>query len=166
MQTAEDFIRKYNLQPHPEGGYFREIYRSPGEIEFESLPRSYNGKRNYLTSIYFLLKAGQVSKLHRLKSDEIWYYHAGDPLEIHVIDAGKNYHSLLLGLNSEAAEAPQAVIPGNCWFGAELKEQGCGYSFVSCAVAPGFDFADFELGRKEELLKEFLEFVDLIQRLC
>jgi predicted cupin superfamily sugar epimerase len=117
-----------------------------------------------MTSIYFLLLPGQVSRLHRLKSDEIWYFHAGDALVIHTIDEKGNYEKLSLGNDISVGQRPQqAVIPG-VWFGATLQNESQP-ALVSCAVAPGFAFADFELAQKELLLQQFPQHHKIISRL-
>jgi predicted cupin superfamily sugar epimerase len=137
---AEEYINQLHLQAHPEGGYFREIYRSPQEILFPG----FEGNRNLSTSIYFLLKAGQRSALHRIKSDEIWYFHDGGPLDIIEIDENGKEITTRLGKNINDGEVLQHVVKANRWFGATLPE-GSDFCLVGCQVSPGFDFKDFEL---------------------
>lgn len=137
---ADTYISILNLQLHPEGGFYRETYRSPQEISFFG----FEGKRNLGTSIYFLLKAGQRSALHRIKSDELWYFHDGGPLDIIEIDENGKEISTRLGKNILQGEVLQHVVNANRWFGARLPE-GSDFCLVGCQVSPGFDFRDFEL---------------------
>lgn len=142
-------IARLGLARHPEGGWFRETYRAPERIPAAALPR-HGGDRPCSTAILFLLEAGDISALHRLASDELWHWHAGAPLRIHALagDGGHQVHRL--GPDLEAGQSFQAVLPAGTWFGAEVE--GPGYTLVGCTVAPGFDFADFELARREDLL--------------
>lgn len=149
--TADDWVEKLNLTPHPEGGFFAETYRAQGSIP--------GLERNFSTAIYFLLKGDQVSTLHRIASDEVWHFYAGSPLTIHVIDPDGDYEELHIG-----NACFQAVVPAGKWFGATVDDPD-GYSLVGCTVAPGFDFVDFELGQRDELLAAFPQHHDLIQRL-
>ena len=153
-KTAEYWIEKLKLQKHPEGGYYREVYRSEEKISSKGLPKRYQKERSFSTSIYFLLKSDQCSKFHRLRSDEIWYYHAGDSVNVHMIDKEGNYSFKKLGANFEQGEEPQCIIPHGTWFGASIDNL-FGYSLFGCAVNPGFDFGDFELGDKELLLERY-----------
>ena len=137
---AESYITLLELQPHPEGGYFRETYRSTAEMSFPGFEEN----RNLCTSIFFLLKAGQRSALHRIKSDEIWYFHDGGPLDIIEIDDNGKEIITRLGKNILQGEALQYVVKANRWFGAVLPE-GSDFCLVGCQVSPGFDFRDFEL---------------------
>ena len=122
-----------------------ETYRADG---------SFAG-RNFSTAIYFLLEAGKFSALHRIKSDEVWHFYAGDPLEIHILGR----QPILLG-----AENPQAVVRAGEWFGAKLASDA-GYALVGCTVSPGFDFADFEMAKRGELLSQYPQQADMIRRL-
>ncbi len=150
--TVRSWISQFAMQPHPEGGYFAEVYRSR-----TSLPQSalvdHCGSRPCLTSIYFLLLPGQISRFHRLRSDEIWYYHAGGSLTIHCIDEEGACRKLLLGPDFSRGQSFQAIVPAGTWFGATLN--GDEASLVGCAVAPGFDFADFELAERRAMLARF-----------
>jgi predicted cupin superfamily sugar epimerase len=154
--NADAWIVTLGLTPHPEGGYYRELYRSAGTIPGEALPPGYgNTPRSYATSIYFLLKNGGCSHYHRLGSDELWYYHAGSTLRLSVIDPATGILSeRSLGFDVEAGEHLQCVIPAGCWFGAAVDEPES-YALFSCCVARGFDFSDFELGSRARLLEEF-----------
>ncbi|GAB4269334.1 MAG: cupin domain-containing protein [Candidatus Rifleibacteriota bacterium] len=158
-------IEKLQLERHPEGGYYREIYRSNGLIPASALAESHSGIRPFLTSIYFMLEPGDVSSLHRLKSDEIWYFHAGSSLSIHIIFPDGRYEKLCLGPDIESGQSYQQIVPAGCWFGATVNSEN-EPSLVGCAVAPGFDFADFEMAEKEKMLRDFPQHKDLIEMLC
>jgi len=144
------------METHPEGGYFKETYRSK-----ETIP---GGDRNYSTGIYFLLPEGTFSKLHRIKSDEMWHFYLGDPLTIVQISPQGKVEEVLLGQDVLAGQRVQHVVPAGYWFGA-FPNPGSLYSFVGCTVAPGFDFVDFEMGDRETLLKEYPNAKEIIERL-
>ncbi|HQO02357.1 MAG TPA: cupin domain-containing protein [Spirochaetota bacterium] len=146
------WIEKLSLEPHPEGGYYREVYRSDEMIQRESLPGRFTGPRACATSIYFLLPRGEVSRLHRLKSDELWYFFTGADIRVHMISEEGEYDSFVLGTSEGGVF--QAVVPRGWWFGASV-EGGGAYSLVGCAVAPGFAFEDFEMGDRETLLRRY-----------
>lgn len=152
--SANYWIEKLQLQKHPEGGYFRETYRSKELYAQENLPKRYKGNRAFATSIYFLLKSNECSKLHKIHSDEVWHYHAGDAVNIHLIDPEGNYSYQKLGPNIEAGEQLQCILPHETWFGATIDNL-FGFSLFGCTGAPGFDFQDFELAKRAELLKKF-----------
>ena len=160
---AEDLIGRLELVKHPEGGWYRETYRSGDVILGKDLPDRFIDNRSVSTAIYFLLQSGEVSLLHRIKSDEIWHFYAGEPLTVHVFTPQGEYNPLNIGTKMATGAAFQCVVPAGCWFGAEVN--GDGYSLVGCTVAPGFDFADFEMGSREELQKQFPELSEIIQRL-
>jgi predicted cupin superfamily sugar epimerase len=164
MTTAQGWIERLGLQRHPEGGYYRETYRAADQIAAEALPGRYSGPRHAATSIYFLLTDREFSALHRLKSDEVWLFHAGSDLTVHVIDPDGTYRAHRVGLDLDRGAEPQAVVPAGCWFGSTVDEPG-GYALVGCTVAPGFDFADFELARRAELTRAFPQHAELIARL-
>ncbi len=162
--NAEYWINKLGLKAHPEGGYYYETFAATEYIDLAALPDRYGGNRKHYTSIYFLLENGQVSHFHRIKSDEIWAFHYGEPLNIHVIDSSGNYQVLKLGLNIEKGESPQHIVPAGSWFGASLAI-ATGYSLVTCFVAPGFDFNDFELANRDNLVKAFPDYQMIIKKL-
>lgn len=165
MQTAAAYIQHYGLLPHPEGGWYRETYKSAGSIPAAALPAGFSGARPFSTAIYFLLEAGNFSAFHRIRSDECWHFYAGDPLEVFILQANGQLEIIRLGREVENQECFQFVVPANCWF-ASRPAAGSAYSFVGCTVAPGFDFADFELARAEELAKQFPAHKELIRSLC
>jgi len=157
-------VQHFNLLPHPEGGYYKETYRSAGQIPAHALP-GFTGDRNMATAIYFLLVKGNFSAFHRIKSDECWHFYAGDPLLVHVIHTNGSYELIRLGNNIANNEQFQAVVPVGAWFASETAPGG-EFSFVGCTVAPGFDFTDFELAEAEALCKVFPQHASLIKRLC
>lgn len=164
MKTATYWIKTLELIEHPEGGYFRETYRAGESIPAEALPSRYGGPRAFSTSITFLLRAGQVSHFHRLRSDEVWHFYEGGPLQFHLFDERGAYRRLRLGRDPEAGEVLQTVLPRGVLFGAELWRPRS-FALCGCTVAPGFDFADFEFGRREDLLARFPRHKALIGRL-
>ena len=164
MKDAKFYIDNLNLQPHPEGGYYKETYRSK-EIIPSSALKDFDGERNYSTAIYYLLKQGDFSAFHKIKSDECWHYYAGNTLLIHVLNNDTNYNCIKLGPAIENDEVLQFVVPANTWFGAECAADSS-FTLTCCTVAPGFDFADFEIADRESLLKMFPAKATLIKRLC
>lgn len=164
IKNAEYWIKKLRLQSHPEGGFYREIYRSPVEISCDGLPVKYNNSRNTSTSIYFLLKSDDFSSLHRLKSDEIWYYHVGNPVTIYLIDTSGNLEEKHLGPDLDAGQQLQVIIPAGTIFGADIFGDS-DFSLVGCVVTPGFDFMDFELLQRNDLLLTYPQHTQLITKL-
>ncbi|MEQ9090895.1 MAG: cupin domain-containing protein [Balneola sp.] len=160
----QDLINNFKLQKHPEGGYFKETYRSDGVIPSEVLSKAINGDRNYCTGIYFLLTSDNFSAFHRIKQDEMWHFYEGAPLLVHMIDKEGNYSLQKIGLDFEDEQVPQFVVPKGVWFASEVMKSDS-YSFVGCTVAPGFDFADFELAEKDSLISEFPKYSKIIARL-
>ena len=163
--TAQQYIQSLNLQPHPEGGYFAETYRSAETIPRHALPGRFGGARAFGTAIYFLLESHHVSALHRIQADEIWHFYAGGPLEVFVISLTGNLTVIRLGNNPEQGEVFQAVVSAGCWFGAK-PAPGADFSLVGCTVAPGFDFADFEMADPAPLLAEFPQHRAVIGKLA
>ncbi|HSQ69630.1 MAG TPA: cupin domain-containing protein [Steroidobacteraceae bacterium] len=158
LPDVEALVRALALEPHPEGGYFRETYRS-GRLD--------TGGRPAATMIYYLLPRGQVSRLHRIDADEGWHLYLGGPLEIFEFDEHDPDASpriTMLGRDLEHGESPQHLVPAGRWFGAALGS-GAHYALVGCTVAPGFDFSTFELGSRVELMARFPAALELIRRL-
>jgi predicted cupin superfamily sugar epimerase len=151
---AERLVRALKLKPHPEGGYYCETYRSGIRVATSE------ATRNAVTTIYYLLADDMFSAFHRLKSDEIWHYHRGSPISIESIESDGQHRRRVIGSN----DSWQAAIPAGAWFAARLLDPQ-GYALVGCDVAPGFDFADFEIGRREELVATFPQHERLIQQL-
>jgi len=133
---AADLIRELRLGPHPEGGYFREVFRSAHKVK----PLDHRPERAALTTIYFLLLKGQHSRWHRVASDEAWHFHEGDPLVVYWIDGENGIHEEVLA--SGPRYLPLCVVPAGCWQAAKPRGE---YSLVGCTVGPGFDFQDFEM---------------------
>ncbi len=161
---AEYWIKKLDLTAHPEGGYFRETFRGAGSIKTENLPRDYSGPRNTYSVIYFLLKSGQISHLHRLKSDEIWDFYAGSPVTLYGIDTQGKAFEKKLGANPGNGESLQHRVPAGCWFGAAVDHPDS-FTLVGCFVAPGFDFQDFEMADRGVLLEKHPQHREMIVRL-
>lgn len=153
--NAKTLIEQLKLTPHPEGGYYRETYRSQQKIETDK-----HYIRNAGTVIYFLLENNQKSHFHRIQSDETWFFHQGEALEIVAIIEGK-LNTFVLGNNMEQNEFPQITIPAQTWFAAKINHSK-GYALVSCSVAPGFEFSDFELAKRDILLQTFPDLKNVI----
>lgn len=163
-RSAEYWIEHLRLVPHPEGGHFRETYRAAESIAGAHLPARYGGARAHSTAIYFLLRAPEVSALHRIKSDEIWHFHAGGPLVVSAIRPDGERRDLTLGPDPDDGQTLQAMVPAGDWFGAALGP-GAPYALVGCTVSPGFEFADFELADRRTLVARYPQHAALIQRL-
>jgi hypothetical protein len=165
LQHSVDYwIEKLDMTAHPEGGYFAEFYRSGDIVKPGGLPEKYEGEHCFCTSIYFLLRSGDASHLHRLKSDELWHFYAGCPLNMVSIDANGRKEELLLGSDPDKGHQLQALMPAGRWFGA-WPAAADSYTLVGCTVAPGFEFSDFELGGREQLLTAYPAHRDIILRL-
>ena len=164
MKNKEYWIEKLKLTPHPEGGFFRENYRSSESITKANLPERFNSARSFSTSIYFLLAENDFSAFHKIKQDEIWHFYAGSPLAVHIIDKEGNYSKQLIGNNFSKNELPQFVVPKDSWF-ASCVEDGKEYALVGCTVSPGFDFDDFELANRDLLVKKYPNHKNIITKL-
>lgn len=164
MSNAQDIIEKLNLLPHPEGGFFKETFRSKGSISQEELGNGYSGARSHSTAIYFLLTSDSFSAFHRIKQDEFWHHYDGAPINVHVIDPEGNYSCTVVGKDLNDGQVPQFVVEGNSWFASEVHGNG-DFSLVGCTVSPGFDFDDFEMAKREELATEYPEHLEVISRL-
>jgi uncharacterized protein len=148
--SADEVIALLGLRPHPEGGHFAEVFRSSLAVTSDL----HSGSRAASTAIYFLLKGGELSALHRVSSDEVWHHYAGDALELHAFD-GQEHTCHKVGTDLSAGERPLAVIPAGVWQAARVNPGGQhGYALVGCTVAPGFDFADFELPSRADMLQQ------------
>ena len=163
-QTARYWIDKLQLAPHPEGGYYRQTYRSELSIAREALPPAFTGPRAASTAIYFLIEGENFSAFHRLHSDELWHFYAGSPLLVHVIDAAGAYSKIFLGCNPDVGQVLQTVVPAGSWFGSHVADWKS-WALVGCTVAPGFDFCDFELAKGNELLARYPQYREIIHRL-
>ena len=161
MKDQAYWIKKLDLKKHPEGGYFRRTYQSNLDLEKNMLPASFAGSRS-ITAIYYLLSGDEISAIHRLHSDEMWHFYYGDTLTLHIIDLQSNYFQIKLGQNSENNEFFQTVVKAGWWFGATINNP-FSYALVGCTVAPGFDFQDFEMGKREDLLKRYPQHSKIIE---
>ncbi|MFD3450052.1 cupin domain-containing protein [Microbacteriaceae bacterium 4G12] len=164
IKDAQYWISQLGLLAHPEGGYYKQTYQSEESITSKELSVTYEGNRTLSTSIYFLLTNDHVSHFHRLKSDEIWYFHDGSPLTVHVIHENGQYEQMKLGLEIENGEKPQVIVPKNSIFGSTVDLPNS-YALVGCMVSPGFDFVDFELFQREELLSQYPQYKEIITKL-
>lgn len=153
---SQKLVDILKLEAHPEGGYYKETYRCEQTLTLED-----GNVRNISTAIYYLLENENKSSFHRIKSDELWFFHQGEPLEIVFIKDGK-LHTVILGNSLEKGEVPQVRIEANVWFGAKILG-GKGHSLVSCTVAPGFDFLDFELAERSILLEQYPDLKEVIE---
>lgn len=165
MQKADFWIENLKLTSHPEGGYYRETYRSCGSYTFPG-DGDLNIERAWATSIFYLLKNTERSRLHRIPSDELWFYHAGNPLTVHLFPENSRPSSFTLGLATDNGEVLQETVPAGSWFGAlpEYPDRE-GYSLVSCVVAPGFEFRDLFFACREPMLEKFPEHRRIIELL-
>lgn len=163
MYTADYFVENLNMAAHPEGGFYKEIYVSDENIPISERTSELTENRKLWTSIYFLLRDGEVSNFHRLKSDEMWYYHSGSPLTIYMINLEGKLIIERLGLNIEKGEKPQVLVPKNYIFGSAMNNKG--YALVGCMVSPGFQFKDFELFERKYLLEKYPQYEEIILKL-
>jgi uncharacterized protein len=156
MITWQQLVETLGMQPHPEGGYYKETYRAEGRIE---------GKRSYSTAIYYLLPPGASSKLHRMKSDEIFHFYLGGPMTLVKLGPKGEVETVVLGQDLAAGQAVQHLVRAGWWFGGYAND-GSPFSLVGCTVAPGFEFEDFELGDNETLARQYPSARALIGRLA
>lgn len=155
MATKQDLVDKYAMQPHPEGGFYVETFRSTSTVQTELGPRSSS------TAIYFLMCHGSISRLHRITSDEVWHFYLGKPITVvELVDATGGFKTTTLGPNINSGEVVQYVVKRNTWFGSypnldendSIEDQ---FSFVGCTVSPGFEFSDFELASNAKLTADY-----------
>lgn len=159
---AKQYIKKLKLKKHPEGGYYKEVYRSGEIILGEHLPKRFKSSRNFSTSIYFLLEGKQFSAFHLLQSDELWHFYDGGDVIIYVISQNGKLSKRKIGRGEDCKF--QITIEKNNWFAAELENKKS-FALVGCTVSPGFDFEDFKIGKRSELLKQIPKHKDLIEKL-
>lgn len=163
QHKIDTLVKQLDLTPHPEGGFYKETYRSKGYIHKSALPKSFGGNRSYATGIYFLLSSDNFSAFHRIKQDEMWHFYQGSPLIVHVIYPDGNYVAHEVGMDIEQNQLPQLVVPAGCWFASSVKNPNS-YSLVGCTVSPGFDFKDFELAKRDELTETYQQHKHIISR--
>ena len=162
--TRKDYlIKKLELKPHPEGGYFRETYRSKGIIRQISIGTDFKGDRIFSTCIYFLLTADEFSAFHKLAQDEIWHFYEGSPIEMHMISSTGEHSVQVIGTDLENGHSPQFAVPGGTWFASGILNGG-DYALVGCTVSPGFNYRDFELGHRAFLVSEFPQHEEIITK--
>lgn len=162
---SDKLIQRFDLQPHPEGGWYKQTYKSNEQVAASVLPQRFNGDRPFSTAIYFLLEKENFSAFHRIKSDECWHFYAGGPLLIYVIHPGGKLDTITLGNDIDKGHTFQYVVPANCWF-ASRPAPGSEYCFVGCTVSPGFDFENFELAKADEIISLYPQHAALIGSLC
>ncbi len=162
--TVETLVKELDLLPHPEGGYYKETYRSEGKIAQSCLSPDFTGERNMATGIYFLIEKGNFSALHKIKSDETWHFYYGDALEVIEISEQGILTITQIGSHLLKGETFQYTVKANTWFGSRVSCNG-NFSLVGCTVYPGFDFNDFELVKRDDLIKLFPHHSQLISEL-
>ncbi|RCS27629.1 cupin domain-containing protein [Polaribacter sp. WD7] len=161
---AKEIIHNFGLQEHPEGGYYKEVYRSKEKISSSHLGNQFVGDRNYCTSIYFLLTSDKYSAFHKINQDEIWHFYSGTALKLHLIAPNGKYSFVIIGSNFKNHEVFQYTVPAQYYFAAEVLQQNS-FSFVGCTVSPGFDFRDFILPSYDELSNQFPQHSKIIKSL-
>lgn len=164
MDRIKKLVDILKLLPHPEGGFYKETYRSDIVVSSSVLGSDFIRDRNYCIAIYFLLTSDNFSAFHRIKQDEIWHFYEGSSLYVHIIDTNGKYKKHTVGLDIENGALPQLVVPAGFWFASSVADQKS-YSLVGCTVSPGFDFADFELANRRTLIAEYPQHQDVIERL-
>lgn len=165
MSTTDQLIKQFNLKAHPEGGWYRQTYKSKESVSAKALPERFGDERAFSTAIYFLLEKGNFSAFHKIKSDECWHFYAGDPLLIYVIKQNGELEIASLGNDFKNNQVFQYIVPANCWF-ASRPAPGSSYCFVGCTVSPGFEFEDFELGNPNILSVMYPQHETVIKELC
>ena len=162
-EQARRWIDDLHLQPHPEGGFFREVYRSRDIIPKSALPPGFRGDRSLATSIFYLLGQDDFSAFHRILSDETWHFYAGGPLELYTLSSS-SLSVITLGTQPEKEQQLQYTIPARTWFAARPCP-GTSYTLAGCCVSPGFDFDDFEMGDRDALCDAFPHAAEVIRTL-
>lgn len=156
--TAREIIELLDLKPLPqEGGYYCETYRSREHVRSEALHDRYGSRRHHATAIYYLLTADTFSALHRVKSDEIFHFYTGDPVEMFQIAPDGSGETMVIGADLAAGMRPQVIVPNGVWQGSRLLPGGS-FALMGCTVAPGFEFTDYEHGDRAKLIEEYPQF--------
>lgn len=158
--NAKKLVVQLCLQPHPEGGFFRETYRSGKVVELSASSTPEQWKAS--TGIYFMITDSSFSAFHRIRFDEMWHFYAGDPIEIFELDSAGTMHVTKLGPPFEPDCVCQHVVPGGAWFASRLAGTG-DWALAGCTVAPGFDFKDFELANRSDLISQFPAHEEIIR---
>jgi predicted cupin superfamily sugar epimerase len=164
IPPLKDVIAKFDLVPHPEGGFYKETYRSEGFVKKNSLSGVYSGERNYSTCIYFVITSASFSAFHKIHQEEIWHFYLGSSITIHLISPEGEYSVVVLGNNIINGEIPQYVVKGEWWFAVTVNEDDS-YALTGCTVAPGFNFDDFILPSQKELIDLFPHLTQEISKL-
>jgi hypothetical protein len=160
--SREQLIKLLDLLPHPEGGFYKETYRSKGKLTQNCLGHEFQGVRNYSTCIYFMLTSGEFSAFHRIKQDEIWHFYEGSPVELHMISKEGIHSKVKIGMDFEKGQRPQFVVPSGYWFASKVADDG-DFSLVGCTVSPGFDFIDFEMAEAKDLISRYPQHEKIIR---
>ena len=164
MLTKDQLIKRLNLEKHPEGGYFKETYRSEISISGSALPSKFESERSVSTCIYFMLTSDAFSAFHKVNQDEAWHFYLGSPIELHMISPEGEYSNIHIGNDFLNDETPQFIVPAQHWFAAEIQAKDS-FALVGCTVAPGFDFKDFQLADRQQLQKKFPNHSLVIEKL-
>lgn len=165
-RTAEYYIQALSLLPHPEGGYYKEVYRSPLTLPKKSLPADFTGDRAASTSIYFMLTSDRPSRFHKIRSDETWFFHDGASLDLHLLSPTGAYQKVIIGKDIDKGNQLQFTVSKNHWFAAAISpNEAADFALISCVVSPGFDFDDFELANQASLLALYPAHETLIRKL-
>ena len=164
MNRVARLIETLELKPHPEGGYFRETYRSTESIHNSNLPDVFNGDRNVSTGIYYLLESDNFSAFHKINQDEMWHFYSGDPIVLTMISPQGELTTTHIGNEIHLDQVPQFVVPKKYWFSAKLAKNDA-YALLGCTVAPGFDFKDFHLASRNNLTKKYPQHKEVIKAL-
>ncbi len=162
--TVDTLVKELDLLPHPEGGFYKETYRSSLKLSQECLSYAFGNERNIATGIYFLIEKGNFSALHKIKSDETWHFYYGDALEVIEIDESGKLTITNIGPNILTGETFQYTVKANTWFGSRVGNGG-NFSLVGCTVYPGFDFNDFEMAERDVLITLFPQHALVIKEL-
>ena len=161
--TPDEIIGVLGLKPHPEGGSYRETYRSRVAVTVTNRDDA-SGQRCASTAILYILKEGEMSRLHRIVTDEIWHYHLGGPFQLSMIHPDGRVEEVVLGPGMESGQAVYCMVPAGCWFGG-VPLPGSSYTLLGCTVAPGFEFRDLTIGERKDLLNRYPGASKVIARL-
>jgi predicted cupin superfamily sugar epimerase len=168
MPTAQEVIAALGLQPHPiEGGFFRETFRSPGMIPSQSLPSGYrDGRgRSISTAIYYLLTMNTFSEMHRLPTEEVFHFYLGSPVRMLQIFPDGTARQFVIGPDVLAGQQPQLVVPAGVWQGSRVEPGEHDFALLGATVSPGFDYADYEQGKRSNLIAQFPDHAERIREL-
>ena len=164
MVRAKELMEQLELLPHPEGGFYKLVYKAADTVLAPDRFETNDRIRSATTAIYYLLESGDFSAFHRIKSDEIWSFVEGAPVLIHILHSETQRYSMMKLGELKAGASPIIIVPFGAWFAAEVDGDDT-YSLVNCFVSPGFEYSDFELAKREELSGIFSEYKEIIARL-